>query len=137
MKNKKKREEWIKLNNLRSGAVFETKIGVMAVKSEYKYGNSPDSQWQCILLESGEYAHFSPPLFSPPGNNILVREVKYQALAQAKQKGREEVLEDVRTLILNLEYDSEFEEISEKLPKIDFELARYKSEKLEQLKNKS
>lgn len=49
---------YARLDDLPPGMVFITRDGVMAVKSEYKYGNEPDSQWQCILLESGEYAHF-------------------------------------------------------------------------------
>lgn len=43
---------------LRPGAVFATGSGTYAVKSEYKYSNETDAQYQCILLESGEYAHF-------------------------------------------------------------------------------
>jgi hypothetical protein len=51
-------EEVITLDDLPEGTVFF--VGdVGAVKSEYKYGNEPDSQWQCVLLASGEYAHFS------------------------------------------------------------------------------
>lgn len=43
---------------LRPGAVFATGNGTYAVKSEYEYSNESDAQYQCILLESGEYAHF-------------------------------------------------------------------------------
>ena len=50
-------EEPITLDDLPKGSVFWVgKVG--AVKSEYKYTNDPDSQWQCVLLASGEYAHF-------------------------------------------------------------------------------
>ena len=45
-----------RLDNLPPGMVFVTRDGVLAVKSHYR--QSPDSQWQCILLETGEYAHF-------------------------------------------------------------------------------
>ena len=50
-------EEPVTLDDLPCGSVFW--VGsVGAVKSEYKYTNGPDSQWQCVLLASGEYAHF-------------------------------------------------------------------------------
>lgn len=54
------------LHELRKGAVFATEDGIYAVKSEYRYS---DGQWQCILLESGEYAHFRD------GNHTVVYEV--------------------------------------------------------------
>jgi hypothetical protein len=43
-----------RIQNLRDGALFETDDGVRAVKSEYGHWQQPD----CILLQSGEYAHF-------------------------------------------------------------------------------
>lgn len=50
-------EEPVTIGDLPCGSVFW--VGsVGAVKSEYKYTNDPDSQWQCVLLASGEYAHF-------------------------------------------------------------------------------
>lgn len=61
---------WVTLDELQPGAIFATLKGIYAVKSEYHYGNEPGSQWQCILLESGEFAHF------PEKNRTLVREVK-------------------------------------------------------------
>jgi hypothetical protein len=57
------------LDALRPGALFVTRDGIYAVKSEYRYSGAPGSQWQCILLASGEYAHF------PEGNKTLVRVV--------------------------------------------------------------
>ena len=48
----------IRLGTLRPGAIFKTKAGFLAVKSEYHYSNNPDAQCLCILLESGEFAHF-------------------------------------------------------------------------------
>lgn len=54
------------LGQLRPGAVFATEDGVYAVKSEYYY---PNGQCQCILLASGEYAHF------PEKNATTVYEV--------------------------------------------------------------
>lgn len=45
--------EWITLEELRKGAIFEDQDGDMAVKSEYHYSNGPQSQWLCILLSSG------------------------------------------------------------------------------------
>ena len=47
----------VTLQALRAGATFVTQKGVMAVKSEYRYGDT-DRQFMCILLESGEFAHF-------------------------------------------------------------------------------
>jgi hypothetical protein len=48
--------EWITLEELREGAVFETESGTLAIKTEYYYDTS--SQPMCVLLESGEFAHF-------------------------------------------------------------------------------
>lgn len=53
----------IPLGALRTGAVFETvPDGIRAVKSEYFGSDDPEAwpyqQSQCILLSSGEYAHF-------------------------------------------------------------------------------
>ena len=58
-----------RLGDLRQGAVFMTSNGVFAVKSQYHYSNDPGAQCQCVLLESGEYAHF------PEGNMTVVREM--------------------------------------------------------------
>ena len=49
--------EWIKLGELRNGAIFETRNGVRAMKTEYHTFNQ-ESQCDCYLLESGEAAHF-------------------------------------------------------------------------------
>lgn len=58
------------LGALREGALFATcDKGILAVKSEYCYSNDPNSQCLCILLESGEYAHFDD------GNATLVKEI--------------------------------------------------------------
>lgn len=43
------------LNEVASGSVFVTVSGVIAVKTEYFYSTGTP---MCILLESGEYAHF-------------------------------------------------------------------------------
>lgn len=48
---------WLRLSSLRPGAVFKTRDGIMAVKSEYHYSNH-NPQPLCVLLASGEYAHF-------------------------------------------------------------------------------
>jgi hypothetical protein len=63
-----KEHEEVTLASLRPGALFVTHDGIMAVKSEYVY-SSDNPQCECILLESGEYAHF------PDGNRTLVREI--------------------------------------------------------------
>ncbi|KKL83417.1 hypothetical protein LCGC14_1975010, partial [marine sediment metagenome] len=46
------------LDSIPPGTVFSTNDGILAVKSEYRYGARQGDQWQCILLASGEYAHF-------------------------------------------------------------------------------
>ena len=65
--------EYIELRHLRKGAIFETKDGVKAVKSEYCYDSlwphNEETQCQCVLLASGEYAHF------PDKNDELVKEI--------------------------------------------------------------
>lgn len=60
------RAGWVRLENLRRGAIFETKEGTRAVKSEYHY---TDGAPECVLLESGEYAHF------PEKGKTWVREI--------------------------------------------------------------
>lgn len=62
---------WVTLGNLRKGAIFETQKGVRAVKSEYRY---PNGGCECVLLASGEYAHFGEP--GENHNDVLVREIK-------------------------------------------------------------
>lgn len=57
---------WMLLEFLPDGAIFETRDGCRAVKSEYNY---PNGQPECVLLASGEYAHF------PEGGKTLVREL--------------------------------------------------------------
>lgn len=46
---------WTTLRGLPVGAIFETRDGVRAVKTEYHY---PNGNIESVLLESGEYAHF-------------------------------------------------------------------------------
>lgn len=58
---------WMQLDDIPTGALFETRDGVIAMKSEYHYDNG--SQWQCVLYASGEYAHF------PNKNREQVREI--------------------------------------------------------------
>lgn len=58
--------EWMPLWQLRRGAIFETRAGVRAVKSERTNGN----QCECVLLASGEYARFAR------GNAEEVREIE-------------------------------------------------------------
>jgi len=64
----KRSSKWTTLDDLRPGAVFVTLDGVKAVKSKYKYTNG-QSQWECILLASGEFAHF------PEENQTKVRQI--------------------------------------------------------------
>jgi len=55
------------LRDLRPGAIFVIADGTRAVKTEYKYHNGTQSM--CVLLESGEFAHFSK------GDLTLVSEI--------------------------------------------------------------
>lgn len=62
----------MKLSDLRPGAIFVTvNGGIRAVASEYHY---PTGQVECILLASGEYAHF------PNGNDELVQEINLETI---------------------------------------------------------
>ena len=61
-------EKWMPLGDLREGAVFETKGGVVAMKTEYSTFCG-GTQCDCYLLESGEAAHF------PDKDGELVREL--------------------------------------------------------------
>ncbi len=72
-------DKWTTLQALPVGAVFETLTGTRAVKSEYHYSDEYPAI-QCVLLASGEYAHFSP--HGSTGferaerhNNTIVREI--------------------------------------------------------------
>lgn len=62
---------WTTLDALRKGAIFETQDGIRAVKSEYWYstGGAP----QCVLLASGEYAHFALKRKEPVREIMLER----------------------------------------------------------------
>jgi hypothetical protein len=69
----------MKLGDLPKGAIFETvNGGIRAVKSEYVY---PDGQCECVLLVSGEYAHF------PDGNSEEVREIREVSTAAKPRDG--------------------------------------------------
>lgn len=76
--NNETKGEWTTLAELPEGAVFETESGTRAVKSEYHYDNGA---CKCILLDSGEYAHFcNDPGISPQAtayrhNATKVREI--------------------------------------------------------------
>lgn len=59
----------VPLSELRSGAIFITRDGTYAAKSQYQYNSARSEQCLRILLESGEIASFTD------GNNTLVREV--------------------------------------------------------------
>jgi hypothetical protein len=47
---------WLHLDDIPPGSLFETEQGTRAIKSEYRY---PDGAPECVLLASGEYAHFA------------------------------------------------------------------------------
>jgi len=65
--------KWVTLEELPEGALFETQDGIRAVKSEYRYGNRPNHGIECVLLASGEYAHFADN--ADQHNLTLVREI--------------------------------------------------------------
>ncbi len=69
-----------RLADIRNGALFVTTDGIVAVKSEYHYANG---QSECILLASGEYAHF------PNKNNEQVFELP---ISTAERNERERIL---------------------------------------------
>jgi hypothetical protein len=56
------------LGSLQPGSLFETPHGLLAVKTAYRYSNK--GQCQCVLLHSGEYAHF------PQGDDTPVRRIE-------------------------------------------------------------
>ena len=55
------------LDELPPGSIFVTRDGILAVKSEYHLSGG---QCECVLLGSGEYAHF------PNGNRTEVMPVE-------------------------------------------------------------
>lgn len=64
---------WTTLFDLRSGAIFETRDGVFAVKTRY---HSKRGAIDCYLLESGESAWFDQPANRPEAHNATeVREI--------------------------------------------------------------
>lgn len=65
--------EWTRLSDLRPGAIFVTRTGILAVKSEY---HSSSGHCECILLASGEYAGFDKGGLDPAKHNATeVREI--------------------------------------------------------------
>lgn len=79
----------IALRDVPFGSIIETNDGIRACVSEYVYTNDVDSQRQCILLASGEYAHFDK------GNDEIVRVIDLAALATAKAE-RDKAVESIR-----------------------------------------
>lgn len=63
---------WIRLEDLRPGAIFRTKGGVEAVKTAaYLLGNADrDAQAECISLKDGEIVLFRN------SDDILVQEIQ-------------------------------------------------------------
>lgn len=49
---------WQQLSEIPNGSIFETREGVRAVKSEYRYSNEYPAI-QVVLLANGEYGHFA------------------------------------------------------------------------------
>lgn len=82
--------EWVALETLPDGALFETWNGVRAVKSEYLLGDRPNHKIQCILLESGEYAHFNDN--ADLHNLTVVREIALPAVPTPASRAGEEAL---------------------------------------------
>ena len=65
--------KWGRLGDLPPGLIFATKNGVLAVKSEYHYSST--GHCMCVLLQSGEYAHF------PEGDETLVTALEIAEIA--------------------------------------------------------
>jgi len=62
-------QEWTTLDELPCGSLFVTeRYGTVAVKSEY---TMISGQWECIIVGTGEYAHFED------GNGERVRQIYY------------------------------------------------------------
>lgn len=66
-------EEWTTIGALRNGAMFLTRDGVLAVKSEYTY---PNGGCQVTLLASGEYGHFNQGTEDVTHNDVAVVEIE-------------------------------------------------------------
>lgn len=62
---------WVRLGDLSPGMIFTTNTGILAVKSEYH--NSMGGHCMCVLLGSGEYAHFAE------GDETAVRPLELKA----------------------------------------------------------
>jgi hypothetical protein len=62
---------WVKLEDLRPGAIFETEKGARAVKTVERHISvvHGEGQYKCVLLHTGQHGHF------PEGNETLVREI--------------------------------------------------------------
>lgn len=71
-------DEWTALRDLREGAVFETRAGIRAVKTEYHTFND-ETQCDCYLLESGECAHFDDQ------DDTEVRELPYPSAPEPER----------------------------------------------------
>jgi hypothetical protein len=82
------------------GAVFETIDGTRAVKSEYGYDNGG---CECILLASGEYAHFGK---TPRAHNAML--VRPLAVVSSSVVTREDTPEiaAARAAIIEAERDA-------------------------------
>ncbi len=65
--------DWTTLGELRHGAVYETRYGVIGCKVDH-YSSYGGTRLDCILLDSGVVAHF------PPGDHEEVREVDLRFL---------------------------------------------------------
>lgn len=87
--------EWTTLEGLREGALFETRNGVRAVKSQYHYTSNGASQ--CVLLTCGGYAHF------PERGKTEVREIILGAV-QSEDDIRNEQIAFLRANIAHLEH---------------------------------
>jgi hypothetical protein len=90
--------EWQPLSEIPDGSIFETRDGIRAVKSEYRYSNEYPAI-QCILLASGEYAHFAQHIKEPmpsacAHNSTLVRAISpsdVSSSSRAAQRNPEEL----------------------------------------------
>jgi hypothetical protein len=99
--------EWIPLRDLLPGFVFVTERGTLAVKSEY---HLTGGKCMCILLQSGEYAHFEH------GDDTLVRVVELKEM---------EMTPTIDTSIVLIQFGELLTELKSRKPNDRSEQDRY------------
>lgn len=74
---------WVTLDELPPGRIFQTREGIAAIKTDEKYAGE-GSQWKCVLLASGEYAHFEEKNETEVQQHNLATEKRRIVNAQAR-----------------------------------------------------